>query len=53
MEAKTEQQVRDMITRLNETIVDAHRNGLRGPPVTVTPLRVERVVADWRRRHAD
>jgi Domain of unknown function (DUF1992) len=51
MEAKTEQQARDMVTRLNETIVDALRNGLRGPPVMVTPVKVERFVRDWRRRH--
>lgn len=51
MEAATEQQVRDMVTRLNEAIVDAHRKGLRGPPVTVAPVKIDRVVADWRKRH--
>jgi hypothetical protein len=50
MEAGTEREVRELVTRLNEAIVDAHRNGLRGPPVTVAPLRVDRVVEDWRRR---
>jgi hypothetical protein len=50
MEAHSERQVRDMITRLNETIVDALRHGMRGPPVTVAPVKVDRVLRDWRRR---
>jgi hypothetical protein len=51
MEAKTERDVRAMVERLNETIVDAIRTGLRGPPVMVRPVNVEGVVRDWRRRH--
>jgi|SRR5947209_20183114 len=51
MKATSEQEVRDIVARLNETIVEAHRTGLRGPPLTVAPVKVERVVRDWRRRH--
>jgi hypothetical protein len=50
MEAKSEQQVRDMVARLNETIAEALRHGLRGPPVSVARVNVERVVRGWRRR---
>ena len=51
MELRSEREVRDIVARLNEAIVDAHRNGLRGPPVTVAPVKVEHVLEDWRRRH--
>jgi hypothetical protein len=50
LEADTEAQVREIVAGLNETIAAAHRAGLRGPPLTIGPVKVERVVRDWRRR---
>ena len=52
MAARSEREVREIVDRLNQTIVEAHRTGLRGPPLTVTPVKVERVLEDWRRRRS-
>lgn len=49
-----EEDVRALVVDLNRRIADALRKPPEGPPVTVMPLDVERVVRTWReRRSAD
>lgn len=50
IDAPTEAQVREILRRLNETIVEANRTPLRGPPVMIRPVSIERFLEDWRRR---
>jgi hypothetical protein len=50
--AKTETEVRERITAINETIRDAIRRGIRGPQVDLVPFDVERIVREWRRARA-
>jgi DnaJ-like protein len=52
LDAPTEEQARAIVRRLNETIVEANRTPLRGPPVMVRPVDVERFLKDWRQRRA-
>jgi hypothetical protein len=42
--------VRRIVAELNERVDLARRGRLEGPPVTVTPLDVDTVVADWHKR---
>jgi hypothetical protein len=48
-EARTEAEVRERIDAINEKIRDAIRMGIRGPALNLTPFKVERIVAEWRR----
>lgn len=50
LDAPTEAEVRGIVRRLNETIAEANRRPLRGPPVIVRPVDVEQIVDEWRRR---
>jgi hypothetical protein len=52
MDAPTETAAREIIRRLNETIVEANRTPLRGPPVLIRPVSIERFLEDWRRRRS-
>ncbi|MDX6353210.1 MAG: hypothetical protein QOF98_113 [Streptomyces sp.] len=47
-EARSERQVRRIITEINERIEAAIRRPPEGPPLNLAPFDVERVVADWR-----
>ncbi|SEG46882.1 protein of unknown function [Actinacidiphila yanglinensis] len=51
-EARSERQVRAIITAVNEKIEAAIRRPLEGPPLNLKPFDVEQVVADWRERRA-
>src|SRR2546423_263442 len=44
----SEQKVREVLTDLNTRIVDANRKPLDGPPSTLMPLDVDRIVDTWR-----
>ena len=48
-QARTEAEVRERITAINEKIRDAIRMGIRGPEFNLTPFNIERIVAEWRR----
>jgi hypothetical protein len=48
----TEAEVRALVADLNRRIVLARRGHLDGPPVVVSTLDVEKVVAAWRERRA-
>jgi len=47
-EARSERQVRRIITEINERVEAAIRRPPEGPPLNLVPFDVERVVADWR-----
>jgi hypothetical protein len=47
-EARSERQVRRIITEINERVEAAIRRPPEGPPLNLLPFDVERVVADWR-----
>ena len=49
--AKSEVEVRKIITDINTKIRDANSKGIAGPPLMLTPYDVERVVRDWHRQH--
>jgi Domain of unknown function (DUF1992) len=49
-QARTEAEVREIVERLNETIAEANRSSLRGPPVMVRRVDVNQVLEEWRRR---
>ena len=46
--ARSEAEVRRMVEELNGRIRDVNRKGAAGPPSTVMPLDVDRVVRRWR-----
>jgi Domain of unknown function (DUF1992) len=47
-EARTEQQVRQILTAVNEKIEAAIRRPPQGPPLNLVPFDVDQAVADWR-----
>ena len=49
---RTERQVREVVTDLNERIRQAYLNHHTGPPLTVALVDVEEAVEDWRSRAA-
>jgi hypothetical protein len=49
---RTEREVRDYLTDLNERIRKARVGLMDGPPVALPPLDPDEVVADWRERRA-
>ncbi|MGD9701752.1 MAG: DUF1992 domain-containing protein [Acidimicrobiia bacterium] len=48
--ATAEDDVRRIVAEINERITRVNKLASSGPPSTVVPLDVERVVADWRDR---
>jgi len=48
----SEAAVRDRVAAINAEIARANRTTASGPPTTLSPLDVENVVADWRRRRS-
>lgn len=48
--ATTEAAVRSIVAEVNAKIVEVNRNPMLGPPTTVMPLDVERVVREWKER---
>lgn len=50
--AGSEAEVRRIMSDINDKIVEANRKPLAGPPLNLAPFDVERVVRDWRERHA-
>jgi hypothetical protein len=49
---KSEGQVRDTLTEINTRIREANRVPLDGPPSSLMPLDIERVVQSWREAQA-
>jgi hypothetical protein len=49
--AKTQIEVREIIEQINAKIVRANRLGIDGPPVSLVPYDVQRVLRDWQERH--
>jgi hypothetical protein len=49
-EARTEAQVRRILTEINEKIEAAIRRPPQGPPLNLVPYDVEKAVAEWRER---
>ncbi|WP_284745738.1 DUF1992 domain-containing protein [Amycolatopsis sp. RTGN1] len=49
---RTERQVREVVTDLNERIRQAYLNHHTGPPLTVALVDVEEALEDWRRSRA-
>ena len=50
--ADTESAVRQIVAAINERIVQVNSRRTSGPPTSVMPLNVDRVVQDWRNRRA-
>lgn len=50
--APSESAVRRIVGEINEKIREGNRKPLAGPPTNLVPFDVERVVRDWRDRHA-
>jgi hypothetical protein len=48
--ATTESAVRNIVAEVNAKIIEVNRNPMLGPPTTVMPLDVERVVREWKER---
>lgn len=48
--ATTESAVRSIVAEVNAKIIEVNRNPMLGPPTTVMPLDVERVVREWKER---
>jgi hypothetical protein len=51
-QARSEREVRLIVGDINDKIVEATRRPLDGPPLTLVPFDVERVVREWRERHS-
>ncbi|MGW8376495.1 DUF1992 domain-containing protein [Streptomyces sp. ODS28] len=49
--AASEDEVRRILTEINERIREAIRTPPSGPPHRLTPFDVDRAVRDWRARH--
>lgn len=49
-EARSERQVRRIMTEINAKIEEAVRRPPEGPPLNLGPFDIERVVAEWRER---
>lgn len=49
---RTEAAVREIVTDLNERIVDSRRRKVDGPPIFIKTFDVDRVVEQWRERRA-
>jgi hypothetical protein len=47
----SEQAVRDTVAAINEQILRSRRGLLDGPPVLLRTVRLDEVLAAWRRRH--
>jgi hypothetical protein len=50
--ARTEDEVRRLVTAVNERIIYVNSHTFFGPPSDLAPLNVDRVVAEWRSRRA-
>jgi Domain of unknown function (DUF1992) len=50
--AKTETEVRAIVADINTKIVELNRKPTGGPPTSLMPLNVDRVVRDWKQRAA-
>jgi hypothetical protein len=50
-QAPTEDEARSQIEAVNETIRNANRIAIAGPPVTLVTYPVDEFLADWRRSH--
>jgi hypothetical protein len=48
--ASSEEEVRTIVSELNDKIRAANRRGIPGPSLMLVPRDVERIVRDWRRR---
>jgi len=48
--ARSEPEVRQIISAINEKIREANRKTIAGPPLLLVPYDVERVVREWRER---
>ena len=51
--ARTEAEVRRLVTAINERIAYVNSHTSFGPPSDLAPLNVERIVAEWRETRAD
>jgi DnaJ homologue, subfamily C, member 28, conserved domain len=50
--AKSEAEVRQLITDINQKIRDANRTGIPGPSLMLMPFDADQVVRDWRTEHS-
>jgi hypothetical protein len=50
LQARSERQVRRILTAINRKIAEGNRTAASGPPLNLTPHDVDRVVGDWRQR---
>jgi hypothetical protein len=50
LQARSERQVRRILTAINRKIAEGNRTAASGPPLNLTPYDVDRVVGDWRQR---
>ena len=48
--ADTESAVRQIVAEINERIVQVNSRATSGPPTSVMPLNVDRVIQEWRNR---
>jgi hypothetical protein len=49
--ARSEREVRQIVSDLNDKIREAIRRPPAGPPLNLAPIDVEQVVREWRRQH--
>ena len=52
LEARSDDQAREIIETINGKIREANRKGIKGPPVVFRPFETERVLRDRRRRRS-
>ena len=50
--ADTESAVRQIVAAINERIVQVNSRTTSGPPTSVMPLNVDRVIQEWRNRRS-
>jgi hypothetical protein len=50
--ARSEAEVRAIVSEINDKIRAANRTGIQGPSLMLVPYDVDRIVRDWRRRRS-
>jgi hypothetical protein len=50
--ARSEAEVRAIVSEINDKIRAANRMGIQGPSLLLVPYDVDRIVRDWRRRRS-
>lgn len=46
--ARSENEIREILTEINDRIRTAIRNGISGPPLNLMPYDIDEVISEWR-----